>query len=202
MSLYLYIDESNANVLNWKAGLQIALDAAQGLEYLHSGCKPPIVHRDIKPTNILLTENFQAKLADFGLSKSFSTDSGTHVSTVVAGTLGYLDPEYLRTNRLSEKSDIYSFGVILLQKITSRLAILIRAHDRTHISHDFRLANGDIRSIIDPRLHEDFETNSVWKAVEIAMAFVSTKSAKRPDMSQVLTELKECFDSKISSKKP
>ncbi|KAG4399263.1 hypothetical protein GLYMA_08G197800v4 [Glycine max] len=84
---------SRAKFLTWEDRLQIALDAAQGLEYLHNGCKPPIIHRDVKCANILLNENFQAKLADFGLSKSFPTDGGSYMSTVVAGTPGYLDPE-------------------------------------------------------------------------------------------------------------
>ncbi|GMN72946.1 hypothetical protein TIFTF001_054809 [Ficus carica] len=81
------LDEGNA-VLNWERRLKRAQDAAQGLDYLHNGCKPPIVHRDVKTTNILLNENFQAKLADFGLSRSFPTHVGSHVSTVVAGTPG------------------------------------------------------------------------------------------------------------------
>ncbi|XP_024022493.1 LRR receptor-like serine/threonine-protein kinase IOS1 [Morus notabilis] len=186
---------SNGKVLGWEGRLKISIDAAQGLEYLHNGCKPPIVHRDVKTTNILLTENFQAKLADFGLSKSFPTDDGTHMSTIVAGTPGYLDPEYYMTNRLNEKSDVYSFGIVLLEMITSRPAIR-RTHDhdeRTHISQwvSFMLANGDIKSIVDPRLNGDFEVNSVWKAVEISMACVSVSSTKRPTMTQVVTELNE-----------
>lgn len=85
--------DSTRKVLSWEERLRMAMESAQGLEYLHNGCKPPIVHRDVKSTNILLNENFQAKLADFGLSKSFPTENDTHMSTVVAGTPGYLDPE-------------------------------------------------------------------------------------------------------------
>ncbi|MED6159269.1 hypothetical protein PIB30_040815, partial [Stylosanthes scabra] len=117
--------------LNWEDRLQMALDAAQGLEYLHNGCKAPIIHRDVKCTNILLNGNLHAKLADFGLSKCFAADGDTHVSTIVAGTPGYLDPEYTTSNRLTEKSDVYSFGVVLLRIITGQ-AVIIGTEDMTH----------------------------------------------------------------------
>ncbi|KAL5576846.1 hypothetical protein UlMin_018545 [Ulmus minor] len=194
--------DGNANITSWDVRLQIATDAAQGLEYLHNGCKPPIVHRDVKTANILLTERFQAKLADFGLSRIFQTeDGGTHVSTVAAGTPGYLDPEYYLTSRLNEKSDVYSFGVVLLQLITSRPAISrINENERIHISQwvSVQLGNGDINSIADPRLQGDFDTNSMWKAVEIAMACLSQSATRRPNMSIVVTELKECLVAELS----
>ncbi|KAJ0008334.1 hypothetical protein Pint_29520 [Pistacia integerrima] len=80
-------------ILSWEERMRIAVDAAQGLEYLHNGCKPPMVHRDVKPSNILLNDKLQAKISDFGLSRVFSTESSTTISTAVAGTAGYLDPE-------------------------------------------------------------------------------------------------------------
>ncbi|KAG2722803.1 hypothetical protein I3760_02G143200 [Carya illinoinensis] len=192
--LEAHLSDGNAKTLTWEDRLQIATDAAQGLEYLHCGCKPPIVHRDVKTTNILLNKNLQAKLADFGLSKIFPTEGDTHVSTVVAGTPGYLDPEYHITNRLTEKSDAYSFGVVLLKIITNRPAIE-RSEERTHVSQFVRsmLANGDIKNIVDPRLHGNFHSNSVWKAVEIAIGCVSPTAAERPTMSQVVVDLKECM---------
>lgn len=85
--------EQYSNVLSWIQRLQIAIDAAQGLEYLHNGCKPPIIHRDLKTPNILINESMQAKIADFGLSKAFASDIDSHISTRPAGTPGYLDPE-------------------------------------------------------------------------------------------------------------
>uniref|UniRef100_A0A803QVU8 Protein kinase domain-containing protein n=2 Tax=Cannabis sativa TaxID=3483 RepID=A0A803QVU8_CANSA len=191
--------DSNTNVLSWEGRIRIAMDAAQGLEYMHFGCKPPIVHRDVKTTNILLTENFQAKLADFGLSRVFPTDTGTHVSTVVAGTPGYLDPAYHITNRLNETSDIYSYGVVLLEIITNQPAIIkvneSTDDERIHISRwvSSTIDNGAITSIVDPRLQGGFDNNSAWKAVEIGMACVSPTPRKRPSMSEVVNGLKECL---------
>ncbi|KAL5575533.1 hypothetical protein UlMin_017232 [Ulmus minor] len=194
--------DGNAQFTSWDMRLQIAIDAAQGLEYLHICCKPTIVHRDVKTANILLTERFQAKLADFGLSRIFQTEDGdTHVSTIVAGTRGYLDPEYHLTSRLNEKSDVYSFGVVLLQLITSRPAIIRNNENEwSHISQwvSVQLGNGDINSIVDPRIRGDFDTNSMSKAVEIAMTCLSQSAAGRPNMSIVVTELKECLAAELS----
>ncbi|KAK2654557.1 hypothetical protein Ddye_014413 [Dipteronia dyeriana] len=195
-NLQEHLSDSSTNVLSWEARLRIAAESAQGLEYLHNGCKPPIIHRDVKSTNILLNEKFQAKLADFGLSKAFPTENNTHVSTVVAGTPGYLDPDYYISNRLSEKSDVYSFGVVLLEIITSKPAITrISGYENTHISEwvSSLLAEGDIKKIVDPRLQGDFDTNYVWKAVEVAMACLSPSANKRPTMNVVVTELYECL---------
>ncbi|XXG57248.1 hypothetical protein AAC387_Pa03g4455 [Persea americana] len=118
-----HLSDNNSNALSWDRRLHIALDVAQGLEYLHNGCKPPIIHRDVKTANILLNERLEAKIGDFGLSKVYSDDF-THVSTAVKGTFGYLDPEYCNSNNLTEKSDVYSFGVVLLQLITGKMAIV------------------------------------------------------------------------------
>ncbi|KAJ8440036.1 hypothetical protein Cgig2_020524 [Carnegiea gigantea] len=105
--------------LSWATRLKIALGAAKGLAYLHEDCQPKIIHRDIKAANILLDNDFEAKVADFGLAK-FSFDTDTHVSTRVMGTFGYLAPEYASSGKLTEKSDVFSFGVVLLELITGR----------------------------------------------------------------------------------
>ncbi|KAL1221648.1 putative leucine-rich repeat receptor-like protein kinase [Cardamine amara subsp. amara] len=186
-------------VLSWESRLKIAVDAAIGLEYLHTGCKPPMVHRDIKTTNILLDEHFQAKLADFGLSRSFSDGSESYVSTVVAGTPGYLDPEYYQTNWLTEKSDIYSFGIVLLEIITNR-PIIQQSREISHLVEwiSFMITKGDLRNIMDPNLHQNYDNSSVWKAIEIAMSCVSPSSTRRPNMSRVANDLKECLISESS----
>jgi len=186
--------ERGGSPLKWSSRLKIVVETAQGLEYLHTGCKPPMVHRDVKTTNILLDEHFQAKLADFGLSRSFPVGGETHVSTAVAGTPGYLDPEYYRTNRLNEKSDVYSFGIVLLEIITSR-PVIQQTREKPHIAAwvGYMLTKGDIENVVDPRLNRDYEPTSVWKALEIAMSCVNPSSEKRPTMSQVTNELKQCL---------
>ncbi|XP_050379786.1 probable LRR receptor-like serine/threonine-protein kinase At1g51880 [Argentina anserina] len=201
-NLHEHLSDSNLHILSWEDRLRIASDAAQGLEYMHLGIKPPIIHRDVKSSNILLNENFQAKVSDFGLSRNFPTDVGTHISTVVAGTPGYLDPEYYLSNRLNEKSDVYSFGIVLLEIITGR-PVLSKTDERIHISQwvGFKLETGNIYSIVDPRLEGNFTVNSVWKAVEIAMACASPNATKRPIMSQVVAELNECLATQMGETK-
>ncbi|XP_013589968.1 PREDICTED: probable LRR receptor-like serine/threonine-protein kinase At1g51820 isoform X2 [Brassica oleracea var. oleracea] len=184
----------NRFILNWGTRLKIVSESGQGLEYLHNGCKPPMVHRDVKTTNILLNEHFEAKLADFGLSRSFPIEGETHVSTVVAGTPGYLDPEYYRTNWLTEKSDVYSFGIVLLEIITNQ-PVIDQSREKPHIAEwvGLMLTKGDIISIMDPTLNGDYDSGSVWKAVELAMSCLNPSSARRPTMSQVVIGLNECL---------
>ncbi|XP_027340223.1 putative leucine-rich repeat receptor-like protein kinase At2g19210 [Abrus precatorius] len=190
-----YLSDARREPLSWRQRIQIAVDAAQGLEYLHHGCKPPIIHRDIKTANILLNEKIRAKVADFGFSKFLSTENESHISTAVVGTFGYLDPEYYTSSRLTEKSDVYSFGIVLLELITGQPAI-IKGHENTHIvqwvSHF--LPRGDIRQIVDPKMQGDFDFGSMWKAVEAAIACVPPISIQRASMSNIVTELKECLE--------
>ncbi|XP_010487652.1 PREDICTED: leucine-rich repeat receptor-like serine/threonine-protein kinase At2g14510 isoform X2 [Camelina sativa] len=183
------------SILNWSSRLKIAIESALGIEYLHIGCKPPMVHRDVKSTNILLGQQFEAKLADFGLSRSFLVGSNTHVSTNVAGTLGYLDPEYYQKNWLTEKSDVYSFGIVLLEIITGQ-QVIEQSREKSYIVEWAKsmLATGDIQSIMDPNLHGDYDTGSSWKALELAMACINPSSTQRPNMTRVAHELNECLE--------
>ncbi|RWR78157.1 putative LRR receptor-like serine/threonine-protein kinase [Cinnamomum micranthum f. kanehirae] len=195
-----HLSDSNSNALSWDRRLRIALDVAQGLEYLHNGCKPPIIHRDVKTANILLNERLEAKIGDFGLSKVFSGDS-THVSTAVKGTFGYLDPEYCNSNNLTEKSDVYSFGVVLLQLITGKTAIVRISGSARRSLIDWAIpmvVRGDIMDVIDPKLEGNYDIKSIQKVAEIARACTSPKSVDRPLMRDVVIELKEC----IGNEKP
>jgi len=113
--------------------MKIALGAAKGIEYLHDKANPPVIYRDLKSSNILLDKDFHAKLSDFGLAKLGPTGDKAHVSTRVMGTYGYCAPEYQRTGQLTPKSDVYGFGVVLLELITGRRAIDTRRPNHEQI---------------------------------------------------------------------
>nr|WAP48841.1 malectin leucine-rich repeat receptor-like kinase 1a [Medicago truncatula] len=194
-NLLQHLFDGNTNILKWNERLKIAVDAAHGLEYLHDGCKPPIMHRDLKPANILLDENMHAKIADFGLSRAFGNDIDSHISTRPAGTPGYIDPKYQRTGNTNKKNDIYSFGIILFELITGRKAVARASDEYIHILQWVIpiVEGGDIQNVVDPKLEGEFNINSAWKTVEIAMSCTSSNEVERPDISQILAELKECL---------
>ncbi|CAL5092943.1 unnamed protein product [Urochloa decumbens] len=194
-------DASAATPLTWHQRLKIALDSAQGLEYLHKSCQPPLIHRDVKTKNILLSADLEAKIADFGLMKAFADEFKTHVTTMPAGTLGYLDPEYYNTSQLSEKSDVYSFGVVLLELITGQPpAVPISSTESIHIALWVRqkLSEGDIASIADPRMRGEYDVNSVWKVADLALKCKELPSRERPAMADIVAELKESLELQVS----
>ncbi|KAF8776630.1 hypothetical protein HU200_003354 [Digitaria exilis] len=157
-------DTVGATALTWHHRLKIAIDSAHGLEYLHKSCQPPLIHRDVKTKNILLSADLVAKIADFGLMKAFADEFRTHVTTQPAGTLGYLDPEYYNTSQLSEKSDVYSFGVVLLELITGQTSsVPISNTESIHVAEWVRqkLSEGDITCIAGPRMGGYYDVNSV-----------------------------------------
>ncbi|KAK3135390.1 hypothetical protein QOZ80_5BG0418320 [Eleusine coracana subsp. coracana] len=182
--------------LTWRQRLRIALESAEGLEYLHKGCNPPLIHRDVKTTNILLNGKLEAKVADFGLSKAFNRDMYTHVSTnTLVGTVGYVDPEYQSTLQLTVKSDVFSFGVVLLELVTGKQAILRDPEPIGVIQWTkLRLARGEIESIVDERMNGDHDINSVWKVANVALACTAQASMQRPTMTDVVAQLQECLE--------
>ncbi|XP_058180887.1 probable LRR receptor-like serine/threonine-protein kinase At4g29180 [Rhododendron vialii] len=190
-----HLSEKNPNILSWEKRLQIACDAARALEYLHDDCKPPIIHRDIKTSNILLTENMRAKICDFGLSRLMPSDGRTHVLTAVAGTPGYMDPKYIASSKLNEKSDVYSFGVVLLELITGKPAVLETPENTLLVNWIVpMIERAEIKEIMDLRLNSDFDTNSARKALETAMACVECNLSQRLVMRQVVANLRECLE--------
>ncbi|KAG6541341.1 hypothetical protein Mapa_017283 [Marchantia paleacea] len=176
--------------LDWYKRLEIAYEVAQGLEYIHSFADPPVIHRDVKPSNILLDENMVAKLADFGISKE-STELETHISTLPAGTAGYLDPEYYLTRQLTPASDVYAYGVVLLELVTGQVAIdRKRDADNNLIEWSkkrFKLAG--VTSIIDPSIADDFSKDAFTKVTELAFRCAQFSKSERPTMKEVLATL-------------
>ncbi|XBJ11754.1 hypothetical protein VPH35_016402 [Triticum aestivum] len=187
--------ENNMITLTWRQRLRIALESAQGLEYLHKGCNPPLVHRDVKTSNILLNENLEAKIADFGLLKAFNSNTDTHVSTArVVGTLGYLDPEYHATFHLTNKSDVFSFGVVLLEIVTGQQHIL-NDPEPTSIAQWVRqrLTHGNNEDVVDARMCGNHNVTSVWEVADTALKCTAQKAGQRPMMSDVVVVLHECL---------
>ncbi|XP_068327246.1 probable LRR receptor-like serine/threonine-protein kinase At1g67720 isoform X1 [Pyrus communis] len=179
--------------LDWQTRLRIAEDAAKGLEYLHTGCNPSIIHRDVKTSNILLDINMRAKVSDFGLSRQAEEDL-THISSVAQGTVGYLDPEYYASQQLTEKSDVYSFGVVLLELISGKKPVSTEDFgSELNIVHWARslIRRGDVESIIDPILAGSVKVESMWRIAEVAIQCVEQHGVSRPRMQEIIVAVQD-----------
>ncbi|XP_031502122.1 LRR receptor-like serine/threonine-protein kinase FEI 1 [Nymphaea colorata] len=173
--------------LDWDARLRIILGAAKGLAYLHHDCSPRIIHRDIKSSNILLDSNLEARVSDFGLAKLLE-DEESHITTIVAGTFGYLAPEYINSGRATEKTDVYSFGVLVLEVLSGK-----RPTDSSFIEKGLNIvgwlnllaSESKLREIADPSC-EGVQPESLDALVLIAMQCVSSNPEDRPTMHRVV----------------
>ncbi|KAI9075437.1 hypothetical protein K1719_042594 [Acacia pycnantha] len=195
-----HLYDSNQPPLSWHQRLEICLGAARGLHYLHTGAKHTIIHRDIKSTNILIDENWMAKISDFGLSKigpSGITRSNINISTAVKGSIGYLDPEYYTRHILTEKSDVYSFGVVLLEVLCGRPPIL-RAVERQkqNLVEWFRrcVDENETYDTVDPFIRESITPECLYAYIDIALQCLADDGNERPSMGDVMLGLESVME--------
>lgn len=197
-----HLDGTSGKVLDMSTRLDIAIDVAHALTYLHLYADRPIIHRDIKSSNILLTDTYRAKVADFGFSRvGPSADVGaTHVSTQVKGTAGYLDPEYLNTYQLNAKSDVYSFGILLVEIFTGRRPIELKrpSDERVTVRWAFRkFVEGKVDDILDTKLERSPAALSIIERLaELAFACSAPTKGDRPSTkkaAEVLWEIRKDY---------
>lgn len=181
----------------WSTRMKIALGAAKGLAFLH-GAERPIIYRDFKTSNILLDEDYNAKLSDFGLAKEGPMGDQTHVSTRVMGTYGYAAPEYVMTGHLTARSDVYGFGVVLLEMLIGRKVMdnsrPSREHNLVEWARPLLVHNRKLLKIIDPRMEGQYSNRSLQKVASLAYQCLSQNPKGRPTMCQVVETLENLQD--------
>uniref|UniRef100_A0A2P2MWC5 non-specific serine/threonine protein kinase n=2 Tax=Rhizophora mucronata TaxID=61149 RepID=A0A2P2MWC5_RHIMU len=170
--------DQKEHTLSWEERLQIALDISLGIEYLHDGAVPPVIHRDLKSANVLLDQSMRAKVADFGLSKEEVFDDS---NSSLKGTYGYIDPVYISTNQFTKKSDIYSFGVIIFELITA-----IHPHQNLMEYVNLAAMSPDgVDEILDKNLVEECNMEEVRQLAAIAYKCLQRFQKKRPSIGEV-----------------
>ncbi|CAN6548368.1 unnamed protein product [Malus baccata var. baccata] len=177
--------------LTWEARMKVLLGTAKALAYLHEAIEPKVVHRDIKSSNILLDDDFNAKISDFGLAKLLGAGK-SHITTRVMGTFGYVAPEYANSGLLNEKSDVYSFGVVILEAITGRDPVDYgRPEQEVNLVDWLKMMVGSRRSeeVVDPNIETRPSTSALKRALLTALRCVDPDSDKRPKMGQVVRML-------------
>lgn len=187
--------------ITWKMRLQIASDSAGALAYLHSSSSIPILHRDIKSSNILLDDKYRGKLSDFGTSMSIAIDQ-THVTTRVMGTFGYLDPEYFQSSQFTEKSDVYSFGVVLVELLTGQKAIRTTLEEDRSLTSWFlsHIENSRLLDIIDSQILQEGSEEEFHIIADLARRCLNLDGKRRPNMKEVLIEIEGVISLHIPKK--
>jgi len=191
-TLYQYLHDPNEEFhVSWDTRLWITTEIAGALFYLHSAASIPIYHRDIKSTNIFLDEKYQAKVADFGTSKSISLDQ-PHVAPLVLGTFGYLDPEYFRSSQFTDKSDVYSFGVVLVELLTGQKPISSqREEEGRSLAMYFIISVEENRlfDIVDAHVLKEGKMGEIALVANLAKRCLDLNGRNRPTMKEVAMEL-------------
>ncbi|XP_068657022.1 nodulation receptor kinase-like [Aristolochia californica] len=192
----LYGNASKRKPLDWPTRLSVALGAARGLLYLHTFAGRSVIHRDVKSSNILLDHSMCAKVADFGFSKYAPQEGDSGVSLEVRGTAGYLDPEYYTTQQLSAKSDVFSFGVVLLEIITGREPLNIhRPRNEWSLVEWAKpfIRESRIEEIVDPNIKSGYHAEAMWRVVEVALCCIEPFATYRPCMADIVRELEDAL---------
>ncbi|GMP40877.1 hypothetical protein CsSME_00011165 [Camellia sinensis var. sinensis] len=191
-TLFQHIHDPNVELpLLWEMRLRIATEVAGALSYLHYAASIPIYHRDIKSTNILLDDKYKAKVSDFGTSRSVAVDQ-THLTTLVQGTFGYLDPEYFQSSQFTEKSDVYSFGVVVVELLTGQKAISsTRSQEGRSLATYFiqSMEENRLLDILDPKILKDGRREEIMVVAHLANRCLNLNGKKRPTMKEVVVEL-------------
>ncbi|KDP26626.1 hypothetical protein JCGZ_17784 [Jatropha curcas] len=184
-----FFDKNNVRPLTWEMRYNIILGTAEGLAYLHEETELRIIHRDIKLSNILLGEDFTPKIADFGLARLFPQDK-THITTVIAGTLGYMAPEYVIRGKLTEKADVYSFGVLVMEVVSGRRNNAFVQDSGSILQMVWTLyGTGRLCEAVDPKLEGDFQEEEASRLLQIGLLCVQASADLRPAMSIVVKML-------------
>ncbi|XP_057784317.1 nodulation receptor kinase-like isoform X2 [Salvia miltiorrhiza] len=192
----LYGAAAKRKILDWPTRLSIALGAARGLTYLHTFSERCVIHRDVKSSNILLDHSMCAKVSDFGFSKYAPQEGDSGTSLEVRGTAGYLDPEYYSTQHLSAKSDVFSFGVVLLEIVSGREPLNINRPRNEWSLVEWakpHIKNSKVEEIVDPSIKGGYHAEAMWRVVEVALACIEPYSAYRPCMADIVRELEDAF---------
>ncbi|ESW04059.1 hypothetical protein PHAVU_011G064000 [Phaseolus vulgaris] len=191
---HLFMRGSYFQPLSWGLRLKVALGAAKGLAFLHSA-ETKVIYRDFKTSNVLLDSNYNAKLADLGLLKDAPTRDKSHVSTRVMGTYGYAAPEYLATGHVSGKSDVFSFGVVLLELLSGRRAVDKNRpsgqHNLVEWAKPYMANKRKLLSVLDNRLEGQYDIDEAFKVATLSMRCLATESKLRPNMQEVVTDLEQ-----------
>ncbi|KAB5534044.1 hypothetical protein DKX38_017130 [Salix brachista] len=185
------LHSSKAGLLDWPTRYKIVADAAEGLSYLHHDCVPPIVHRDVKSNNILLDGDYGARVADFGAAKVFDSTGKLKSMSVIAGSCGYIAPEYAYTLRVNEKSDIYSFGVVILELVTGKRPVDPDYGEKDLVKWVFTTVDQKgVDPVIDSKLDSCFK-EEISKVLNIAILCTNPLPINRPSMRRVVKMLQE-----------